>query len=85
MKIKQITYNFENLEEMIVSIKAGKEVFKKYEHGSWGINIPHQKIKVDFYNQTISYIMFWSSHSKETVERKFDEIKFEEFELVENF
>lgn len=85
MKIKQVTYDFENLEEMIVSIKAGKDVFKKYEHSSWGITIPDQKIKVDFDNQTISYIMFLSSHSKETVERKFDEIDFKKYELIENF
>ena len=85
MKIKQITYNFENLEEMITSIKAGKEVFKKREHSFWGIDIPHQKIKVDFDNQTISYIIFRSLYSKETVEKKFDEINFERFEIVENF
>ena len=85
MKIKQITYGFENLEEMIVSIKAGKDVFKKGECGTWGVTIPHQKVKVDFDKQTISYIMFWSSSSTETVEKKFDEVNFEGFELIENF
>ena len=85
VKIKQITYDFENLEEMIISIKAGKKVFRKYESGTWGEYVPHQEIKVNFDKQTISYVMFWSASSSETVEREFDEIDFEKFELIENF
>ena len=47
MKIKTITYDFENLEELIDSIKAGETAYVKDVQGSFGMYVPYQKIKVN--------------------------------------
>ena len=83
MKIKTITYDFESLEELIDSIKAGKSVYVKDVHGSFGMSVPYQKIKVNN-DDTISYCCRVSSWSKETVTIPFEKLNFNEYELVKS-
>lgn len=84
MKIKTITYDFESLEELIDSIKAGKAVYVKAVHGSFGMSVPYQKIKVNNDEKTISHCYCMSSWSTETITIPFEKLKFHEYELVEN-
>ena len=83
MKIKTITYDFESLEELINSIKAGESVYVKDVHGSFGMSVPYQKIKINN-DDTISYCYCVLSWRPETITIPFEKLNFNEYELVKN-